>query len=301
MKTNIFIIVYLLLSTANLLADGCFLWNKGADLNEPSQKAIMCFNGEEETLILQVKYEGAPKDFAWIVPLPAKPEVDVIEDDQSPFAEISLYTQQRNRWGYRGADSGVGVKSGKVQVLEQKTVGVYDIAVLASDDAAALTGWLNNNGYAFPEKRSDVLAHYTKKHWVYVAMRISNASLNKSEVKKLNTGELQPIRFTFKTPQLVYPLTISSVNAGETELLLYVLTEAPMHVQKDEGRAGLSITRNLTHFIHNRYRDPKFGTWRKTNGLELPLTWKALQLPKKKIFRYVSIVRYTRARICIAI
>lgn len=274
------VFLLLLLTGVHAFADGCFVWQRGADLNEPSQKAILCMDEGKETLILQVKYAGEAKDFAWIVPLPAKPDVSVIDDEESPFAEISLYTQRRNRWGYRGRDSGEDVKSGTVRVLEQKTVGVYDIAALAANDAKALSDWLNKNGYAFPEKRKDVLAHYTRKKWVYVAMRISAAALSQNGVDRLKSGELQPIRFTFEASEMVYPLTISSVNAGETELLLYVLADTPMHVVNSEGRAGLSISNNLAPF--SQYRDARTGTWRKTTGFELPLTWRALRLPANK-------------------
>ena len=173
-----------LLLTAALTApahgDGCFVWNKGADLNEPSQKAIIYWKDGTEVLVLQVKYEGPAEEFAWIVPLPSRPGVAAIESKKSPFAEISLYTQLRARWGYRGRGVDHAQGKGQVTVLERKVVGVYDIAVLASTDADALAGWLKRNGYAFPAKRKDVLAHYTKKKWFYVAMRIDRKALGEN-------------------------------------------------------------------------------------------------------------------------
>ena len=161
--------------TLPLLADGAFVWRKGAGLREPTQRAIICWRGRTQTLILQVKYEGPAKDFAWIVPLPAKPEITAIDPEKSPFAEISSYTQKRPKWGARGPGE---LRPGKVSVLERKVVGVYDIAVLKSTDAGALSDWLNKNGYAFPAQRKDVLEHYTKKRWVYAAMRIDRKALS---------------------------------------------------------------------------------------------------------------------------
>jgi hypothetical protein len=276
--------VIVLFLTAGLYADGCFVWKKGADLNEPTQKAIIYWKKGKEIMVLQVKYEGAAEDFAWIVPLPARPKVSAIDADKSPFAEISFYTQLRRRWGYRGKQA-ESEADAKVTVLERKIVGVYDVAVLAASDAGALGEWLNNNGYAFPEKRKDVLEHYTRKNWVYVAMRIDRKALESDEVKKLKSGELQPIRFTFAAKEMVYPLKISSVNAGETEVLLYLLADAPMVVKSKHKRAGLSIEENIPYGFSvytMRYRDPEYGTYRKAAGKELPLTWEALGLPKDK-------------------
>jgi hypothetical protein len=274
-----FVLLILLLGAARLYADGCFVWDRGADLTEPSQKAIIYFKDGKEVLVLQVKYEGPAEDFAWIVPLPAKPEVAAIAADKSPFAEISLYTQRRVRWGFKGRDDAQGPA---VTVLERKIVGVYDVAIVAASRAGALTNWLNNNGYAFPKQRNDVLEHYTQKKWVYVAMRIDSKALESHEVKKLRTGELQPIRFEFSAEEMVYPLKISSVNSGETEVLLYLLADAPMAAKSEHKRPGFSIEENICQFPG--HQDPAYGTFRKARGEELPLTWKALGVPKDKEF-----------------
>ena len=66
-----------------LYSDGCFFWRKGADLYEPSQKAVIYHKNGREKLILQVKYEGPAEDFAWIVPLPAQPQVEAIPVENS--------------------------------------------------------------------------------------------------------------------------------------------------------------------------------------------------------------------------
>jgi len=265
-------------------ADGCFVWRRGADLNEPSQKAVLLWRGGRETLVLQVKYEGPAEDFAWIVPLPARPEVTAIKPKKAPFEELSLYTQRRRKWGYRGAGRPAAQGLDAVQVLERKVVGVYDVAVLAAADPKALSDWLNRNGYAFPPHRTDVLEHYTKKKWVYVAMRIDREALGTDRVKKLRVGELQPIRFLFPAKEMVYPLRISSVNAGRTEVLLYVLGDTPMVVKgKAAARPGLSIENNMPPASARTipyFADPRYGTYRKATGRELPLTWEALQQPR---------------------
>ncbi len=270
------------MAVSDARADGCFVWNKGVDLNEPSQKAILCHRGGIETMVLQVKYEGPAEDFAWIVPLPAKPEIRAVEADKSPFGEISLYTQRRARWGRRGPMD-EGAKQ-QVTVLERKIVGVYDVATLAASDGNALATWLNKNGYAFPKDRAEVLDHYAKKEWVYVAMRIDRKALAGDEVKKLKVGELQPVCFRFASKEMVYPLKISSVNAGKTEVLLYLLADAPMVLCGENPPPGFSIRQNIPAFLGGggeAYQDPEFGTYRKVDGRSLPLTWESLKLPKE--------------------
>ena len=268
------VLAALIVAAAPARPDGAFVWRRGADLNEPAQKAVIGWDGKTQTLVLQVKYEGPADDFAWVVPLPSRPQVDAIEAAQSPFPELSLYTQRRARWGLRGPMD--TEKTHGVAVLERKVVGVYDVAVLAATDPAALSKWLNANGYAFPSTRTDVLEHYTAKRWFYVAMRIDRKALGSQAVKKLKIGELQPVRFRFPTRQPVYPLKISSINAGTTEVLLYVLTRTPLAVANPGNRRGLAIDGNIPRFLSKDYTDPAFGTYRKATANELPLTWKAL-------------------------
>jgi hypothetical protein len=264
----------LILLPAAALADGAFVWRKGVDLHEPQQKAILYWHAGREVMVLQVKYEGPAEEFGWMVPMPSQPEVDAIKPEDSPFAEISLYTQQRLRWGLRSKGESAGEE--QVAVLERKVAGVYDVAVLAATDAGALAGWLEEHGFAFPRERQDVLDHYVRKRWVYAAMRIDPKQLAGDEVRKLRTGQLQPVRFTFRTSRMVYPLHISSVNAGETEVLLYLLAQAPMVLADGPAGGGFDLKANTPRFRMDWNCDPRYGTYRKATADELPKTWKAI-------------------------
>jgi hypothetical protein len=66
-----------LVGTCNADADGCFVfhWNKGKDINEPTQKVIILHDNGREDMVLQVKYEGPTEDFGWLIPVPGLPEV----------------------------------------------------------------------------------------------------------------------------------------------------------------------------------------------------------------------------------
>lgn len=281
-------------STWPVLGDGCFVWDKGADLTEPSQKAIIHWQDGKETLVLQVKYEGPAEDFAWIVPLPARPEIAALSPEKSPFAEISLFTQSRAQVPMDGPDETPALSGEGINVLERRTVGVYDIAVVAGDSGVSLSQWLVKNGYAFPAAKKDVLNHYIKKQWVFACMRIDRKALRTDEISKLKTGELQPIRFSFATKECVYPLRISSVNKGKTELLVYVLSDCPMvpvaiHDAPPFPGFAIDTHDNMPSIMHGwrqQGQDFAYGTWEKVSSLYLPTVWDALAL-SKDITRFV--------------
>src|SRR5205823_524819 len=73
-----------------------------------------------------------------------------------------------------GAASGGGLGRGpdRVKVLEVKTVGAYEVAVLSAEDASGLDHWLESNGYSVPQGKSALIDEYIRKGWYFVAARI---------------------------------------------------------------------------------------------------------------------------------
>ncbi len=239
-------VIFLFVGTSGF-ADGCFVfrWNKQKDINEPTQKAILFHHQNREDLILQVKYEGPAEDFGWLIPVPGQPEVR--KGSMQPFYELSRLTQKHFREGQSRAMSTAGPDEADedVKVIEVKTVGAYEIAILSSTNPSALTDWLAAHQFNFPKEKQSVLDQYIRKHWFFVAARINpetNGFVVKSAVakpatiaaatrKKLATGELHPIIISFPSEKCVFPLAISSVNGGASEISLYVLSADPLASQ----------------------------------------------------------------------
>ena len=267
-------------------ADGVFVWNKGADLYEPTQRALIYFDGEEERLILQARYEGPAQDFAWVVPVPAVPEVSAIEPGSDPFPELSRYTQLRLAFLGRGSEA---PPESEVEVIARKLVGVYDVAVLAAARPESLSAWLQANGYAFPADKTHLLKHYTDKGWYYVAMRIEPGALASDAARQLSSGEIHPLRLRFRSPEPVYPFKITSANAGETELVLYLLATVPLVVAEDRYVPGLTVAQNLPPQSGRVPPDERFGTFMPVHKEDLPTTWKALGIPGDQV---LHLMRY---------
>ena len=226
-------------------ADGGFVtivpppWDKHRDINEPTQKAIIVYDAGQEDLILQVKYEGPVGQFGWLIPVPTLPKVQ--KGSMKCFYELSQYTQQR--FSEPGAvfntiPAGIGDHSPPpppppVKVIETKTVGAYDIAVLSTKDSGALKKWLDDNHFHLPPDKSDVnvIDYYVKRQWYFVAVKInldeSSSGLH-STSSKLASGELNPLQISFASDRCVFPLKISSINGKPSELKVYVLSPEPL-------------------------------------------------------------------------
>ncbi len=240
----------LCLVPGSVRADGCFVmppfvWDKHKDINEPTQKAIIVHNGRQEDLILQVKYAGPVNDFGWLIPTPALPTVRQASMDC--FYELSRYTQQLWERGdylvHNAGSLGAAEKAAApepVKVIEMKTVGAYQIAVLSAQTAGSLQVWLNTNHFAFPPNKTEVIDSYVKRQWYFVAVKIhladgeagmsgspkpgATSTSVRSTRQKLTQGELHPLHLRFEAPQCVFPLKISSFNGRPSEVQIYVLS-----------------------------------------------------------------------------
>ncbi len=106
-----------------------------------------------------------------------------------------------------------------VQVLERKTVGAYDVSVLAATESRALGAWLERNGYRIPDRARKPIGEYIREKWTFVACRVKNAGT----ASGLRSGTRAPIRLTFRAARPVYPVRISSANPAPFGVLIYLV------------------------------------------------------------------------------
>jgi len=250
------LIIAVLLSPTNASADGGFVvpkfvWDKHKDINEPMQKAILVYDAGREDLILQVKYEGPVEEFGWLIPVPNLPTVQ--QGSMKCFYELSRYTQEhfeprRPRGRTNGGTlSAAGMAEPEpVKVIEVKTVGAYEVAVLSTKDAGALEKWLAANNFYFPTNKTDVIDGYVKQEWYFIAARINLGKGDSFHLAaespkgkalpdsafatrvKLASGELHPLQISFASDRCVFPLKISSINGQPSEVQVYVLSPEPL-------------------------------------------------------------------------
>ena len=70
---------------------------------------------------------------------------------------------------------GAGTKGGQdeaVKVIEVKTVGAYEVAVLSAQDAGSLERWLKSHDYSIPAGKTGIIDEYIRQGWYFVAAKI---------------------------------------------------------------------------------------------------------------------------------
>lgn len=200
-------------------ADGMVIPPPNYWIEETGQKAVIFHEKGVETLVLSTSFRGDAKDFAWIVPSPSKP--DVSKGTQEVFTNLQKLTQTQYdiqpMYGL-GASKLENIGSSGVTVIEEKQVDYYDVAVLAATDRDALSNWLKEKGYNFPESAAYLLQEYINNSWYFVAMRVNPESLAFTNVnQQLRQGSATPVVLRFSTERIVYPLRISSALEQQGE------------------------------------------------------------------------------------
>ena len=198
---------------------------------------------------VEISYTGDPNDFAWVVPVPSAPDLEVTPGDvllRMDDATSPILNGQRTRCGqsgqrFGGCDTGGGLALAPVaasasllgcasagydgdyfegdgydgvDVQEYEQVGPYDPRVVSSDDPAALIDWLNTNGYFVNEAMEPYIASYVLSGSSFLAMRLAPDA---------GTSDIAPIRMTYpgKTPMI--PLILTAVAAEpEMSILAFI-------------------------------------------------------------------------------
>ncbi|MEZ5189940.1 MAG: DUF2330 domain-containing protein [Schumannella sp.] len=118
-------------------------------------------------------------------------------------------------WAGDGGDGATA--GGPPNVLDQVQLGPVEATTLEASDAQGLTDWLDENGYALRDEIAAGLGDYVERGWYFVALKLT------SDVPL--SGGLDPIRFTFDTDQLVYPMDLSRHATTTQQARLYIFQD----------------------------------------------------------------------------
>lgn len=206
------------LSPVFVVADGGLIPPPDRYVYETDQKAVIFYDQGIENLILQITFEGNAKDFAWIVPTPKQPQVEKSTD--TLFTRLDELTRPEERSapmsaGFGLMNTSVDDVGRSVRVVETKKIEYYDINVLEANDKDALYNWLNDNGYIFPQQGKYIIDDYIQKGWYFTAVKIDNEAVSDLVEGQLQNGHAVPLKLSFETENIVYPLKISAVNGME--------------------------------------------------------------------------------------
>lgn len=154
-----------------------------------------------------------------IFPTPGPATVSL--GDRADFEAIDRVTtpkqvEEYDWWTFRAL--GDGAPGGAPpEVLSVVQLGPIEAVTLAASDTAGLQIWLVDNGFALSPEVTALLEGYVERGWFFVALKLTgDAPLD---------GGLDPLRFTFASDELVYPLELSRAATSPQTVRLFVFDD----------------------------------------------------------------------------
>jgi hypothetical protein len=192
-----------------------------SDITSPDQHVILVDRGDTQEMVVRVRVQGAPKDFAWILPLPSAPLETPEEFPKGDDLYFYLYegsgpdyveAQDAFSWGcgFGAAKSGgsdLGGEGPAVDLLGSAMVGSFQLDTLSAASAPDLSEWLTANGYQVPAEFAAMAKPYIDEKWVFLAMKLATD-------KKLDDQRLQVMHLKWKGDKPVFPMRLTAGNAA---------------------------------------------------------------------------------------
>jgi hypothetical protein len=199
-------------------------------VDQTAERIIFAVDEEEATVTayIQISYSGDRDDFAWIIPLPAAPELDVFSQlafqgldlaTEPQYSTNSCYVEAPSAGG--GEDDGGG-SNGGVTIIAREEVGPYDTVTLEGDSADRIVEWLQNNDFRINDSMRPYIDAYVNTKYLqgsgrtkFVAMKL----LPDAEV-----SDIQPVSMKYRSNRPLIPIQLTTVAAQpEMGLKVWIL------------------------------------------------------------------------------
>lgn len=224
-KTILFILILLVVFSASTFADrGSIPFITGVQIFEPSQDALIAWNGEEEILILSTELSASEETkVLQVLPLPAEPEVKKSSRDilrranefvfQGVFDELRQPTLRSTEAQMPAAE-----------IKEEVVIGSHDILVVEVLNQDYFVNWVNDylkekgeENPQIPETLKETIGSYIERGYNYFVFD----TIEVGPEPELN----EAISYQFKSENLYYPLAITKSDHGVSEISLLILTD----------------------------------------------------------------------------
>jgi hypothetical protein len=264
MKTKILVMLMVLLIVPIVFADGGYFPDYSMQLFEPDQKAVIYWDGAKETMVLSSAVQAEDiVNVAWVVPIQSSQKPEVTEGDTTLFYRMAGYFHPPSIFfGKEGALESTGVEvieSKEIDIYDitilkatsaKDLIGwLNDNGYVVGEEAEPTLQWYADqenfyfiaNRIDLSNKHKDVVEKinagelpaeetdlWNDKRWENVthdSEAYESIRLYFADKRSLAKGMATPLKFEFWPEQPYYPLKISSIHTGNTNINVYVVAK----------------------------------------------------------------------------
>ena len=241
---------------------------------EGAQRTWIAHADGVETMVLRPGFTGQVDEFGMLIPFPSPPTIRKVDENVFAHVEAAIdppamtvdveYPPAR---GFRGSGlssagtassiRGLGTKGEggirepepslgyhEVRIVREEAVGMYEVAVLEAGSPAALSRWMEQHEFIYPQGMDEAVAAYVESRWCFVAIKArvgaGEGATPRPGMRSADTqlpqgatfdGFVQAMGFRFETDEPVVPMRLSVHNVADAPRnVLYMLTEQPVAI-----------------------------------------------------------------------
>jgi len=222
---------------------GFYVAKADSKLFNKSSKVVLAWDDGKTAVTMANDYEGDPKEFAVVIPVPTfieRKQIGVVDIktidhldaftaprlveyfDEDPCARRMYDMVARGSSAPTPAPTTVNkaVRYAGVTVEASYDVAEYDVSILSAEQSDGLVNWLTDNGYRIPDGAEAVLASYIKQKMHFFVAKVS---LERMQLQ--GNKFLRPLQVRYETKKFMLPLRLGTVNAsGPQDLIVLALT-----------------------------------------------------------------------------
>ncbi|HSO32609.1 MAG TPA: DUF2330 domain-containing protein [Labilithrix sp.] len=230
--------------TPRVAAAFCGFYVSGADakLFADATQVVMMREGTRTVLAMQNDYQGPPKDFAMVIPVPVILQKENVKTlPKELFAKVDALSAPRlvEYWEQdpcRGPDqgglkllggagfgsgggaglAGIGGGTSTVRIEAQFEVGEYEILILSAQDSGGLDAWLRGRGYKIPDNAEPALRPYVQAGSKFFVAKVNVAKVTFEGGR----AQLSPLRFHYDSETFTLPVRLGMLNSSGTQDLI---------------------------------------------------------------------------------
>ena len=223
-------------------------------IDQSAESIVFSVNPEtnEVETHVQITFQGDAEDFAWVVPVPAAPDLFLSTDTlfstlaatTAPTFDVRSHDDgwctgyygysysdlaSSSTYSYGAYDTGA---SG-VTIVATQAVGPYQTVTLQAQSSGALLQWLQENNYDLPDSLDPVLAPYVDSNAYFVALKLQSDK---------SAGDIAPLGMRYTSSKAGIPIQLTSIAATpDMRLTVYVfgefraVPESYLHVRLNEA------------------------------------------------------------------
>lgn len=185
-------------------------------------RMILTVSQQQSTLYDQIRYQGSPASFAWVLPITGEAKVGLSSD--AVFATLDAMTQttiqapplncppqppcnngSSGGFSAGASDSARAPDDDGVTVNKREVVGPYETVQLSATNPAGLRNWLSQNGFTIPPDVSPVIDQYVIEKFDFLALKL---------IPGKDVKDMRPVRVTTTGAAVVLPLRMVAAGTG---------------------------------------------------------------------------------------